>query len=470
MNSTVQLLEPEIREAINERRFAELRSALRVIDPPDVGELLSELEATEAAIVFRLLYREEAAEAFTHLEPDRQEELIEHLGDERALKLLEELHADDRAAFLDELPAEAAARLIAKLSPENRRITQQILNYPEESVGRLMTPDYVRVRLEWTIDQAIEHIRKHGHDAETINWIFVVGSRLKLLDDVPIRRLLLADADATVESICDGRFVALAATDDREEAVRVMGRYDRTALPVVDTAGCLLGIVTFDDVADVAEEEATEDIHRLGAVEALDQPYMQTGFFEMVRKRGGWLAVLFVGQTVTVAVLSIFEGQIHAITALALFIPLVISCGGNSGSQAATLVTRALALDELEPADWFRIIQRELVSGLLLGTMLGALGTITVLIWNAYQPGPTLLEGEPVNQPHLYSIMLVISLAVAGVVTWGTLVGSLLPLGLKKLKFDPGVASTPLVATLMDTSGMLIYFGIAAVLLRGTLP
>ncbi len=469
MNSTVQLLEPEIRDAINERRLADLRTALRTIDPPDVGELLSELEPTEAAIIFRLLYREEAAETFTHLEPDLQEELIEHLGDSRTLRLLEELHPDDRAAFLDELPAEAAEKLIARLSPENRRITQQILNYPEESIGRLMTPDYVRVRLDWTVDQAIAHIRLHGQDAETINWIFVVGDRLKLLDDIPIRRLLLAEANTTIESICDGRFVALAVTDDREEAVRVMGKYDRTALPVVDSAGSLLGIVTFDDVADVAEEEATEDIHKLGGIEALDQPYMQTGFFEMIRKRGGWLAVLFIGQTVTVAVLSIFEGQIHAITALALFIPLVISCGGNSGSQAATLVTRALALDELEPADWFTIIRRELVSGLLLGAMLGVLGMFTVLIWNMYQGHPTPLAGDPVIQPPLYQIMLVISLAVAGVVTWGTLVGSLLPLGLKKLNIDPGVASTPLVATLMDTSGMLIYFGIAAILLRGAL-
>ncbi len=464
MSSTVQLLEPDIREAINDRRFAELRTALRGIDAPDIGELLEALEPTEAAIVFRLLYREEAAEVFTHLEPDLQEELVEHLGDERALKLLEELHADDRVAFLDELPAEAAARLIAKLSPENRRITQQILNYPEDSVGRLMTPDYVSVRPEWTVRQAIEHIREHGHDAETINWIFVVGPRLKLLDDIPIRRLLLADPGATVGSICDARFVALSANDDREEAVRMMGRYDRTALPVVETAGGLLGIVTFDDVADVAEEEATEDIHRLGAVGALDQPYTQTGFVEMVRKRGGWLAVLFVGQTITVAVLSAFETQIHAITALALFIPLVISCGGNSGSQAATLVTRALALDELEPGEWLRIVWRELPIGMLLGAMLGVLGTATVLLWNMYRTPPD--EATVATQPAIAMIVLVISVAVAGVVTWGTLVGSLLPLVLKRLRIDPAVASTPLVATLMDTSGMLIYFGIAAVLLR----
>ncbi|MBK7406284.1 MAG: magnesium transporter [Phycisphaerales bacterium] len=468
MNSTTQLLEPEIRELINERKFVELRSALRGMDPADVGELLGELEATEAAIVFRLLHREEGAEAFAHLEPERQEELIEHLGDERALRVLEEMPPDDRVALLDELPAEAAARLITKLSPENRRVTQQILNYPDETVGRLMTPDYVRVRPEWKVSQAIDHIRQHGMDAETINWVFVIGDRLKLLDELPIRRLLLAAPDDTVESLCDGRLVSLNATDDREEAVRVMGRYDRTALPVVDAGGHLLGIVTFDDVADVAEEEATEDIQQLGGVAALDQSYMETGAGEMFKKRGGWLAALFIGQTVTVAVLSVFEKQIHAITALALFIPLVISCGGNSGSQAATLVTRALALDEVEPGDWFRIVRRELVSGVLLGATLGMLGVVTVLIWNSYRHAITTgQEAETVgHDAPVVLIALVISASVAGVVTWGTMVGSLLPLALKKLRLDPAVASTPLVATLMDTSGMLIYFGIAVLIFR----
>lgn len=466
MNSTTQLLEPEIRELINERRFVELRSALRGMDPADIGELLSELEATEAAIVFRLLHREEAAEAFAHLEADRQEELIEHLGDERALRILEEMHPDDRVAFLDELPAEAAARLIAKLSPENRRVTQQILNYPEESVGRLMTPDYVRVRPEWTIARAIDHIRQYGHDAETINWIFVVGDRLKLLDDLPIRKLLLASPEATIESLCDGRVPSLNATDDREEAVRLMGRYDRTALPVVDTGGHLLGIVTFDDVADVAEEEATEDIQALGGVAALDQAYMETGPGEMFLKRGGWLGVLFLGGVFTVVVLGAFEEQLERTAALALFIPLVISCGGNSGSQAATLVTRALALDEVEPADWLRIVRRELLSGLMLGLALGLMGVLVVLAWRA------LAHGSDTVSPEIGSGVLALTVAgaVTGVVTWGTIVGSLLPLVLKKARLDPAVASTPLVATLMDTSGMLIYFGIAVALLRGIMP
>ena len=459
MKPTAQLLEPEIRELIAEKRFVELRSSLRGLDAPELGELLSEFEPDEAAVIFRLMRREEAAEAFSYLEPERQEALIEQLGDERSLRVVEEMSPDDRAAMLDELPPEVATRLINKLSPENRRVTQEILNYPEESVGRLMTPDYVRLRPDWTVAQSIDHIRRHGRDAETINWVFVVRDGHRLVDELPIRRLLLADPGVSVESLCDGRFVALNATDDREEAVRVMGHYDRTALSVVDSRGNLLGIVTFDDVADVAEEEATEDIQQLGGVQALDRPYMETGPREMFLKRGGWLAALFVGQTLTVIVLSSFEAQLHAVTALALFIPLVISCGGNSGGQAATLVTRALALDEVTPGDWLRIVRRELLSGIMLGLMLGALGSLTVLVWRASHPASAA--------QNLMPIALTISIAVAGVVLWGTLVGSVLPLVLRRAGLDPAAASTPLVATLMDTSGMLIYFCAAFFILGG---
>ncbi len=459
-NATVQLLEPEIREAIAERRFAELRTALREIDPPDLAELLEALDPTEAAIVFRLLYREEAAEAFSYLESDLQEELVEHLGDERSLKLLEEMHADDRAAFLDELPAEASSRLIAKLSPENRRITQQILNYPEESVGRLMSPDYVRVRKPWTVQHAIEHIRKHGHDAETINWIFVVGDRLKLLDELPIRRLLLAGADETIASLCDGRVVSLAATDDREEAVRVMARYDRTALPVVDTAGGLVGIVTFDDVADVAEEEVTEDIQKLGGMEALDQSYLQTGLLEMVRKRGLWLCILLVLQVLTIGVIHHFNEALSKAAVLIAFIPLIISSGGNTGTQAASLLIRELALGEVEPADWWRVVRRELGIGLLLGSMLGSLAWVIVQALNRMDVASTTHPGE---------VGLAVGLAVLAIVCWGVLLGSIFPLLLKRMGLDPATISSPMVATVMDVTGLVIYFLVASSILSGTL-
>lgn len=460
MGTTVQLLEPDIREAIAERRFTELRTALREMDAPDIGELLTEMEATEAAIVFRLLYREAAAEAFTHLEPDRQEELVEHLGDERTLRLLEELHPDDRAAFLDELPAQAASTLINRLSPENRRITQQILNYSEDSVGRLMTPDYVRVRMHWSARQAIDHIRRHGRDAETINWVFVVGERLRLLDELPIRRLLLAEPDATIESLCDGRFVSLDVTDDREEAVRVMGKYDRTALPVVDGSGSLLGIVTFDDVADVAEEEATEDIQKLGGMEALDAPYIQTGLLEMVRKRGVWLCVLFVMQVMTIGVLDVFHGALSKAAVLIVFIPLIISSGGNTGTQAASLLIRALAVGEIEPGDWRLVARREVLVGLVLGGVLGVLAWVLVLTLNALGIADT---------EHAPLVGVAVALAVLSIVVWGVLLGSLFPLVLERFGLDPAAISSPMVATLMDVSGMVIYLVVASTVLRGTL-
>lgn len=460
MSSTVQLLEPEIRELIVERRFAELRSALRGMDSPDIGDLLDEFEDLEAAIIFRLLGRDAAAEAFSHLDPERQEAILNRLGDERSLRILEEMHPDDRAAFFDDLPAEAAARLIAKLSPENRRVTQQILNYPDESVGRLMTPDYVRVRPEWTTTQAIDHLRKHGRDAETINWVFVVGNRLKLLDEIPIRRLLLAAPDATIDSLCDGRVVSLNSHDDREEAVRVMGRYDRTALAVVDAGNHLVGIVTFDDVADVAEEEATEDIHKLAGMEALGQPYMQTGFLKMLRKRGLWLSGLFVFQVLTIAVMSHFESALERAVVLMAFVPLIISSGGNTGTQAASLLIRALALDEVDLSDWWGIVRREIAVGLALGGALGALGWILVVTLHALG----IAETE-----HAPLVGVAVGIAVLAIVLWGVLLGSLFPLLLHRVGLDPATISSPLVATLMDVSGLLIYFIVATAILTGTL-
>lgn len=459
MNPTVTLLEPDVRELIQQERYRDLRAALRELPPPDVADVLASLDPSDAAVAFRVLPREAAGEVFSLLEHDFQEVLLTQLGKERALRVIEAMEPDDRAALLDEMPPAVAQELINRLSPENRRITQQILNYPEDSVGRLMTPGYVRLKRGWTVEHALEHIRRFGRDAETINWVFVVDAKGKLIDDVNIRKLLLADPQTPMEDVLDLQFIALNATDDQEEAVRTMNRYDRTALPVVDATGALLGIVTYDDVADVAEAEATEDIQKLGGVEALDDPYMSTPLQVMLRKRGGWLAALFLGQTVTVAVLSAFEAALATAVVLTLFIPLVISCGGNSGSQAATLITRALALGEVRTADWWRIVRREVLTGASLGVLLGALALATFWFWHALGRAPTL---TPI------AAAFTVAGGVFGVVLWGTVLGSLLPLLMRRLKFDPASASTPLVATLMDASGMLIYLGIASVLMLRT--
>ncbi len=366
---------------------------------------------------------------------------------------------DDRAALFDELPVEVSTKLINRLSPENRRITQKILNYPEESVGRLATPDYVRIRPNWTIGQAIEHIRRYGRDAETVHWIFVIDDAGKLVDDLHIRPILLADPELPVETLMDRHFIALEAMEDREEAVRQMARYDRTALPVIDTRGHLIGIVTADDVADVAELEATEDVHKLGGMEALDEPYLSTRFSLMARKRGVWLATLFVLQILTIGVMSYFEEHLQKALYLALFVPLIISSGGNTGTQAASLLTRALALDEVEPADWWKVVRKELMTGAFLGAVLGTLGMGVALLLDAIGMA---------NSPSPFEVGLVVSLSVLGIVVWGTLIGSMLPLLLQRLGMDPATSSAPLVATLMDVSGLVIYFGVALIVLQGT--
>ncbi len=449
---TANLLVPEIASLLDAGEFREVRDALRSLPSADAAEIIAALDGPQPAIAFRVLPRDEAAEVFSELAPETQEALIERLGDERASRVIEEMDPDDRARLLDELPSEVARAIMNRLTPETRAITAAILGYPAESVGRLMTPDYVRVRPDWTVQRAIEHIRQWGRDAETINWVFVIDENGRLIDDITIRSLLLADPLATIDALMDHEFVALVATEDREEAVRMMARYDRTALPVVDSRGVLVGIVTFDDVADVAEEEFTEDVQKLGGMEALGEPYMSVGYASMIRKRGVWLALLFVMQIGTIGVMGLFEGMLARAVVLASFIPLVISCGGNTGSQAATMLVRALALGEVSPKEWMRVAGRELVTGFGLGTMLGVLGVATVSIANALG---FVDAGDPIRMG------LAVGLSVVVIVTWATMVGSMLPMILRRLGLDPATSSTPLVATLMDVSGLTIYFLVA---------
>ncbi len=459
MNPTAHLIEPEVLELIQDARYSELREVLTSIPPADVGEILSNLAAEQAAVAFRFLLRDDAAEVFSYLGTEKQEELISKLGDKGSVRIVEAMDPDDRVRLLDELPAEVAQRLIASLNPEQRKETQAILGYKPGSVGRLMTPDYVRIKAEWTNAHALDHIRRHGRDAETINVVYVVNDQGVLIDDIRLRALLLANPDEGVETLMNRSFVTLRAEQDQEEAVRMLQRYDRVALPVVDSRGVLLGIVTHDDLADVAEQEATEDIQKIGGVEALDDTYMQSGYREMVRKRAPWLVILFAGQLLTATVMQYFEHQLAAAVFLMLLVPLVISSGGNSGSQAASLVIRALTLQEVTVKDWLRIVRKELVIGATLGVLLGGLGAARVLVWHHlgwYDYGE-----------HHNRVALMVGLSLLAIVAWATLVGSLMPLGLKALKLDPATSSTPFIATLMDVSGLMIYFGVAVVILKG---
>jgi magnesium transporter len=460
---TAELLAPDIRELLAARDWRGIRDALDHLEPADAADVLDVLEPEEAALAFRMLPRPFAADVFSYLEPGQREDLIGLLGSERAARVIQSMDPDDRAAALDELPVEVAEPLLLRLSPEDRKITQAILGYPEDSVGRLMTPDYVRIRREWTVGRAIEHIRKYGQDAETVNWVYVVDREQRLIDDIRIRSLLLAEPETPIAELMDDEFVALHATDDREEAVRLMARYDRTALPVIDSLGILVGIVTFDDVADVAEEEFTEDVQKLGGMAALEEPYLSAGFRTMLAKRAPWLALLFVMQTGTIAVMGFFEGQLAKAVVLATFIPLIISCGGNTGSQASSMLVRAIALGEVTIRDWWVVARKELLTGLALGSLLGVQASLTVQVMHWLGQ-----VGEVSTQTALL-LGFTVGTAVVGIVLWGTIVGSLLPLVLHRLRLDPAASSAPLIATLMDVSGLTIFFSVAMLVLRGTL-
>jgi magnesium transporter len=461
---TAELIQPEIQELVREGAYSELRAALHGIPPADVADIIASLEPDESAVVFRFLPRDDAGEVFSYFPPEAQEQLVMKLGDS-ALRVVEGMDADDRARLLDELPADVATKLIASLSPEDRSHTQAILGYPPKSVGRLMNPDYVRLRPEWTVTHALEHLRKYGRDAETINVVYVIDDKGVLVDDLRLRQVFLAEPDTSVESLMNRNFVALRADQPQEEAVRMMSRYDRIALPVVDSRGVLLGIVTSDDVADVAEQEATEDIHQLGGVQALERPYMQASVFDLVKRRAPWLALLYMSELLTTTAIGAFEGEISKAAVLATFVPAIISAGGNSGSQASTLVIRALGLREIVFSDWFRVLRRELACGLILGLLIGSMGFIRINLWGLFGfYAPDSPEGR-----YALALATAVTVTLAGVVLWGSIMGAMLPMVLKRLKLDPAVSSTPLVATLVDVTGIIIYFTSAMLILKATI-
>ena len=459
-----KLLQPELEELLQRGEYGVLRDVLKDMDTPDLAEMIEELPIRETALLFRILPRTLAADVFEYLPLERQDELIHAMGQEQVAVLLNEMDPDDRTALLEELPAEVTRRLLSLLSPSELAVAKQLLGYPEDSIGRRMTPDYLAIKPEWTVEQVLAHIRAHGHDRETINTLYIVDERKKLVDDVRLRNILLAPANTRVEELLDHNVIALRATDDQESAVETFRKYDRTALPVIDSDGALVGIITVDDVLDVAEEEATEDFHRLGGLEALDLPYFATRRLVMIRKRAVWLVLLFLSGSLTVTAMGHFEDQIDQAVVLALFVPLIIASGGNSGSQAATLVIRALALGELGLRDWWRVVRREILTGLALGSILGALGFLFVMLYVLL----VMEVGSPFRE-HRVILGLTIWAALTGVVMWGTIIGSVMPLVMKRFGVDPAVSSTPLVATLVDVTGLIIYFSLASILLRGTL-
>ncbi len=452
------LLKPEFDALIAAKSWNELRDAFTDMDPADVAEVIEDLPAEESGIIFRLLPRDTAALVFEYLPPHQQSEIVETLGTEQLKNLLDEMAPDDRTRLLEELPAEVTKRMLTTLSADQIRVARQLLGYPEKSAGRYMTPEYLTIPGNTTAGAALDYVRKHGQGRETLHVLYIVDEKGRLLDDVRLASLVLSDPSVQVTDIHDRQLVSIPATADREEFISLFEKYDRVALPVTDSQGVLLGIITHDDVLDAAEEEATEDIQRIGGMEALEAPYMDIGIVEMMRKRVGWLTVLFVGQMFTATAMAHYQGAIEQAVFLSSFVPLIISSGGNSGSQATSLIIRALAVRDVTLQDWWRVAGREAISGLALGLFLGALGLGRILVW----PGHETLYG-----PNFVWVGLTVGASVLGVVTFGTLCGSMLPFLLRRLGLDPATASAPFVATLVDVTGVVIYFTVAVTLLTG---
>src|ERR1043166_2424518 len=457
-----QLLGPEIQALIQQKDFAALKEIFREWPPADMADLIADLPVEDQVVLFRILPHDLAGDTFEYLGRDAQKCLLKAMGKEDVVKVINEMSPDDRTALLEELPGSAVKELLRLLSPQELQVAQTLLGYPEKSVGRLMTPDFIAVKDDWTVEEVLDHIRDHGRDSETLNVVYVLDDRGKLIDDVRIREFLLQPLDAKVSDIRDRNFVALKVTDLEQDVVPIFRKYDRTVLPAVDSEGRLVGIVTVDDILDVAEKEATEDIQKIGGSEALDAPYLVIGIFSMIKKRAGWLALLFMGELLTSTAMTRFQDELEKLIVLGLFLPLIISSGGNSGSQATSLIIRSLALRDVQLRDWFRVLRREMTAGLVLGLVLATIGLVRIILWQKFGWADYSHGGK-------FSYMTVawaVSCSLVGVVLWGSVMGAMLPFLLRAAKFDPAVCSAPLVATLVDVTGLVIYFEIARLMFR----
>ncbi|MEI8053015.1 MAG: magnesium transporter [Bacteroidota bacterium] len=435
-----------IQEFLNNQNISEVADLIYE-NPEYESQIISHLSIHRAASVFKIL---ESAE---------QKRIIEDLPPFKSAELLNELPADDRVAFLEALPNSVVREMIKTLDPDERKITLELLGYPENSVGRIMTPDYVYVYEYNTVKEVIETIRRFGTNSETIDVIYVINYKGELLDDIRIREIILASPEEKVSELMDGRFISLNANDDQELANEAFKMNNRVALPVTDNSNILLGIITIDDVLWIANEEFSEDIQKIGGTEALDEPYLDISIFKLLKKRAGWLVLLFLGEMLTASAMQYFQHEIETATVLALFIPLIMSSGGNSGSQASTLIIQAMALGELTVTDWWKVMRRELITGMMLGIILGSIGLLRIFIWqnlHVFDYGV-----------HWNLLALTIFFSLMGIVLWGSLMGSMLPIILKRMKLDPAASSAPFVATLVDVTGIVIYFSVAYFFLKG---
>jgi magnesium transporter len=454
------LLQPELVELIQKRDFAALREILCGFPAPELAEIFTDLKADDEAVLLRILPRQLAADVFEYLSLQDQEQLVQALGNEQVAQIINDISPDDRTALLEELPAAVTQKLLNLLTPKERKIAADLLGYPKDSIGRRMTPEYVAIQHNWSVNDVLGHLRRVGRDRESFNQLYVVDDKGHLVDSVRLRNLVIVEMNTPVSEVFDHQSPALHATDDQETAVAAFKKYDRTILPVLDSNDVLVGVVTVDDVLDVAEKEATEDIQKIGGMEALGAPYLQIELFRMIQKRAPWLVILLISEMFTTTAMGFFQQEMEKALVLSLFVPLILSSGGNSGSQATTLIIRAMSIGEVTLHDWWRVMRREAISGLALGALLGSVGFLRISTWH-------ILWGS--YGAHWPVVGLTIFFALIGVVQWGTLTGSMLPLVLRRCRLDPATCSAPFVATLVDVTGLIIYFTIAKVVMRGTL-
>lgn len=457
----VDTLPGRLHELLLASDFFELKTLLATVPPAELAHLIHAQPEQQRLVLFRLLPLPLATRVFEYLDRPAQQRVLAHLSPDHLTDILNEMSPDDRTGLFQRLPATFVKDQVERLSDDERRITLELLGFPAGSIGRLMTPDYIAIREEWTMEQVFDFIRQHGGDSETVNMLYVVDDNGVLLDDIRIREFLMAPKTARVHDIMDRRYVALDVLQNQETAIEDFRRHGRLALPVLNADHVLLGIVTMDDILELRETADTTEMQKLGGSEALDEPYMQISLGRMVKKRAGWLVILFLGEMLTATAMGFFEGEIEKAVVLALFVPLIISTGGNAGSQATSLIIRALSLGEVTVGIWWRVMRREILSGLALGIILGSVGFVRIAIWQ--------VASFKDYGPHWVLIGLTVGLSLIGIVLWGSLAGSMLPLILRRLGFDPATSSAPFVATLVDVTGLIIYFSVAYALLHGTL-
>ena len=429
--------------------------------PADMAEHIEKLSKTERNLAFLTLDGERKTKVFPYFHRAIQKELLKNLGNKETSELLNNLAPDDRTAIFNDFPDHLIKEAVSVLNDQERDEAMKLLGYESNCMARLMTPNYIQAKSDWTVEKVLEQIKKYGKKAETLNFVYIIDNNNKLIDDLKIGQLLMSDKNTLMSQLMDNNFIAIKSTTKIEEGLEIFEKYDRAALPIISENGILVGIVTFDDILAKIVKRDTEDIQKFGGSEGLDLSYTKTNLLDLVKKRAGWLIVLFLGEMLTASAMGYFDGEISKAVVLALFVPLIISSGGNSGSQAASLIIRAMALGELKITDWWYVMRKEIFSGLLLGTILGIIGFIRILVWQK--------TGIYDYGIYWFWVALSVSVSLVFIVLWGTLSGSLIPFALRRVGLDPATASAPFVATLVDVTGLVIYFSVSALFLTGKL-